>query len=149
MRFDELIHAWQVNHAINLELLGLCEDEDFELKPGKGKTIRSNFVHIVSVRRQWIEAMMKKAIDRVPKLDWKVANREQIIAGLESSKEGMQEVFVKLNDTSSALGLFTYCIAHEANHRAQIEIALRIHDREPSDEAIYSLWDWSKRMGKL
>ena len=58
MTIDELVEAWQANNALNLELLDLVADDDFALKPGKGKTIRSNFVHLVGVRRIWLEEKM-------------------------------------------------------------------------------------------
>ncbi len=148
MNVDELIDASRMNNEVTLEYLAFCEDVDLELKPGKGKTIRSNFVHLIGVRRMWCEEKMKKEADAIPKLDWKTATREEIRQGLDASHKAMAEMF-RLRDSKSAkfstIGFFAYCIAHEANHRAQIEIALRVNGREPDDKLLYATWEWSRK----
>lgn len=150
MTIDELVEAWRVNDALNREWLALCADEDFDLKPGKGKTIRSNFVHIVGVRRMWLEEKVPKAASAVPKLDWKAATREEIAAGLELTHRLMADLFRQREERTrpdrwSTVGFLAYCIAHEAHHRSQIEIAMRINGREPDDQTLYGLWDWTKK----
>lgn len=42
MTLDDIHRAWRTNNEVNLRLLALCPDEAMDLKPGKGKTIRSN-----------------------------------------------------------------------------------------------------------
>ena len=46
---------------------------------------------------------------------------------------------------ATTLTFFAYCIAHEANHRSQVEIALRMNDREPETALLYRLWEWGKK----
>lgn len=150
MTIDDLVEAWRVNDALNRELLGLCADEDFELKPGKGKTIRSNFVHIVGVRRLWVEEKMPKIAVELPKLDWKSATREEILTGLEQTHAAMADLFRKREERArpdrwSTVGFFAYCVAHEAHHRSQVEIALRLAGREPDEKTLYGLWEWTKK----
>ncbi len=150
MTINELVDAWRANNAINLELLGMCTPEDLELKPGKGKTIRSNFVHIIGVRRNWIEEKMKKESEMIPKLDWKVSSIESLREGLEVSSALMQALFEKREERTkpdrwTTPLFFAYCVAHEAHHRSQIEIALRINGREPSDDTLMNLWNWPKK----
>lgn len=150
MNVDDLFRAWRANNTINLELLGLCSDDDLELKPGKGKTIRSNYVHIIGVRRGWAEATMKKESALIPKLDWKTAYRKEIEKGLSVSSKVMEQVFMKMAEKQSKgrwtpINFLAYCVAHEANHRAQIEISLRINDREPEIAVLYELWNWTKK----
>ena len=149
MDIEELLDAWRVNNALNLELLDIVADEDFELKPGKGKTIRSNFVHLVGVRKMWAEEKLKTDAALIPKLDWKSAAREDLRRGLEQSSELMSNLFRKMHEGQrpgrSLLKFFAYCIAHEAHHRSQIEIALRINAREPDDAFLYGLWEWTKK----
>jgi len=152
---DELLDAWRANNALNVELLGACSDEDLELKPGKGKTVRSNYGHIIGARRMWCEhggreksAATAKA--EIPKLDWKAATRKQILHGLEVSNDAMLALLRRKAASSKGrwtLGLFfAYCIAHEAHHRSQVEIALRINGREPDDKFLYGLWEWDKKL---
>lgn len=148
MNLDDLFEAWRVNNAVNLELLELCSEDTLEMKPGKGKTIRSNFVHIVSTRGMRIEEKASKLKEAVPKLDWKTATRDEIRNGLEVTEGLMQEVFRKRAekpDRFSLLTFFAYMIAHEAHHRSQIEIALRINGAEFPDEKMFELWNWPKK----
>lgn len=150
MDVAELLDAWRVNCLINHELLALCADEDFDLKPGKGKTIRSNFVHIVGVRRAFLEDKMRNEAASVPKLDWKTADREALSSGLLQTDELMSAMLAKMSESTrpgryTATRFLAHAIAHEAHHRSQVEISLRINGREPSDAALYELWEWGKK----
>lgn len=146
MTIDEMIEAWRKNNVLNHKLLDICTDEDLELKPGKGKTIRSSLTHIVSVRKSWAEPSAKAEAREIPKLDPKSATREEIKAGLDLSRDVIAEVFRRREATGkwNPFEFFGYMIAHEANHRSQIEIALRLYNREPDDKFLYSLWEWNK-----
>lgn len=146
---DDLLAAWRANNAIHHALLDLCPDETFEFKPGKGKTIRSNFVHIVGIRRAHLESMLKRDSALVPKLDWKTANREEIQSALDISHDLTAELLRQLDEAKrpsrwTAPLFFAYSVAHEAHHRSQIEIALRLNGAEPEDGPLYALWEWPK-----
>lgn len=148
MTLEDVLHAWRANDAQNHALLTLCADEDFELKPGNGKTIRSNFVHIVSVRKSWTQDKLKRESASIPKLDWKTATRGEIVEALEISNDVMLmylEFKASAKPTSWTPAMFfAYAVSHEAHHRSQVEIALRINGREPEDLKLYALWEWPK-----
>ena len=99
MTLDDLLDAWRTNDAINRGLLALCPDETFEFKPGKGKTIRSNFVHIVGIRRAWVEESMRAEAARIPKLDWKTATRAEIESALDVSRDLCSDFLRKIEVT--------------------------------------------------
>ena len=151
MTVEQLNAAWRVSSAVNLELLEMCEDEHFDPKPGKGKTIRSNWTHIVYVRGRWLQERMRKEAAHLKKLDWKTATRKEILVGRKTTNDLMQRLFQKMEESDRAgrfdsmVKFFAYCIAHEAHHRSQIEIALRINRREAEDILLYGLWDWPKK----
>jgi uncharacterized damage-inducible protein DinB len=143
---NEVVRAWQVNNTVTLQLLDLCPDGALDLKPGKGKTVRSNFTHIVSVRKAYIEEKLPKEAASIPKLDWKTASQAEIKEALQVSSALISQVLGKLEAKPgkwTAPLFLAYLVAHEANHRAQIEIALRLGGFEPADESLYQLWDWS------
>lgn len=142
---EAVVEAWRKNHAATMLVLSWCGESDWELKPGSGKTIRSNFVHLVSVRRHWVEGGFKAAADGIPKLDWKCATRNEIVEGLERSYLGVIELMQRRNEKGKdQTDFLAYAIAHEAHHRSQIEIALRQAGRAPDDLTLFDLWDWSK-----
>lgn len=150
MDIEQVVDAWRVNNAVNIALLSVCTDDDLELKPGKGKTIRSNFVHLISVRKMWAETKLKSQAAEIPKLDWKRASKKEMLEALEISGKVMADLFRKRDSSNRAeqwpmIGFFAYCIAHEAHHRSQVELALRINGREPDDQFLYGLWDWAKK----
>lgn len=145
-----MLDAWRANCAINYELLDTCADEDLELKPGKGKTIRSNFVHIVGVRKGHLQERLKVESAAIPELDWKTASREDLSGALRMTDELIAQALRKQEETGKPARwttpkFFAYNIAHEAHHRSQIEIALRLNGREPSIDFLYGLWDWTKK----
>lgn len=149
MTADELVGAWRANQRIGLALLDLCADQDLDLKPGKGKTIRSALVHLVGVRKMWLEDNVKAEAAAIPNLDWKTATRAEIVDGLERSSLAMEQLLRRRAEREctgkwTAPLFFAYAIAHEAHHRSQIEIALRINGREPDDAKLYALWEWQK-----
>jgi len=145
MATEELINAWAQNNRISLELLQLCPDDTFNLKPGSGKTIRSNFTHIVSVRMSWADPKGNNLI----KLDWKSASREEIETALQASSLIVVEYLANLASSArpkkwTAEKMFAYLVAHEAHHRSQIELTLRLAGRELAESDMFALWDWNK-----
>jgi len=147
MTIDDLLEAWRVNNAVTLELLDFCAEETMEFKPGKGKTIRSNFVHILWIRAENVKEKFPRA--KLIKLDWKTATREEIREGLLVSERQMADVLRRRVEKPGKLNVMTFfaqLIAHEAHHRSQIEIALRLNDAEPQEDmAWYKWWDWAKK----
>ena len=154
MQIDDLLGAWRANCSVNFQLLNLCSDDDLELKPGKGKTIRSNFVHIVGIRRAHIEDRMPKDASSISKLDWKEASRQEIVDALKVSDQLIEKYLTQLEEIRkpakwTPARFLAYNVAHEANHRSQIEIALRLNGREPSIAELYRLWDgWKVGVAK-
>jgi uncharacterized damage-inducible protein DinB len=147
MTLDDLLEAWRVNNVVTLELLDMCPDETLEFKPGKGKTIRSNFVHIHWLRGEYIKEKFPKA--PITKLDSKAATREEIREGLVKTEDQMRDVFRRRFEKPVKMNLmtfYTYAVVHEAHHRSQVEIALRLNGAEPKEKmAWYNWWDWAKK----
>lgn len=144
---ENLVAAWEANNDVNLRLLALIPDDALDLKPGRGKTVRSAFVHLIKVRGMWCEGAKGLPAFDFKDLDAKSAGRREIIAGLEESNRLMQALIrdravLPGRAKQPVLTFFAYCVAHEAYHRALIEQALRENGRELADQDHYGLWDW-------
>ncbi len=149
MTIEELIDAWRANEAINKKLLRMCSEADLELKPGKGKTIRGNFTHIVACRRNWATNSLPNKAKSIKTPDSRTATKKQIELALKESSKVLEDVFRKIckkpgRGKWAPLTFLAYTVAHDACHRSQIEIALRINGREPSDSALGRLWNWTE-----
>ena len=148
MTIEDLFETWRVNNAVCVELLKFCSDDSFDLKPGRGKTIRSQFVHLINVRSQWIAEKLPDEATKIAKLDWKTADRNDLLEGLKQSGEGIEALLSKMDQSSkgrSPISFFGYIVAHDSHHRAQIELTLRLNDCELEDKEMYGLWDWNKK----
>lgn len=150
MSIEDLVDAWRVNNQLNLELLGICQESDLDLKPGSGKTIRSNFTHLVGTRKTWLADKLAVEAATIPKLDWKTAAKSELALALEVSSPLMVALFKKMEASVkpgkwTTMKFYSYCIAHEAHHRSQVEISLRMNDREPDENFLWGLWDWAKK----
>ncbi len=152
MTVEDIIEAWRVNCFVNLELLNIVPESAWDAKPGKGKTIRSNFAHIVNCRSHWLQAFFPKSDASFPKLDWKSSTREQIVDALSQSDRAMAEA-IRLLDAEgkklrwTAATFFAYCVAHEAHHRSQVETALRLSGVTLDEAACFRLWEWETKAG--
>lgn len=152
MTIDDLVEAWGVHCAVTYELLALVPDEAMEDKPGKGKTVRSNLTHIVSVRNMCVEGTLGKSAPVGPRLDWKTADRGAILAALEETDGHIAACLRHIDakaKTWTAPKFLAYMVAHEAHHRSQIEVALRLNGHEPEDKRLYDLWEWAKKPSKV
>ncbi len=147
IELDDVLEAWRANSVVTLELLDFCAEGTMGYKPGKGKTIRSNFVHILWIRAENVKEKFPKA--KILKLDWKTATRDEIREALLISGDQMADVLRRRFEKPGKLNFMTFfahLIAHESHHRSQIEIALRLNDGEPKEYmAWYNWWDWSKK----
>ena len=76
-----------------------------------------------------------------------VYDSEEELLGLDVSRDVMAALFRKREEKGkwNPFVFFGYIVAHEAHHRSQIEIALRLNGREPDDKFLYALWEWTKK----
>jgi uncharacterized damage-inducible protein DinB len=148
---DQLLDAWRINCSINQTLLDALTDAQFDAKLAKGKAVDGQFAHIHNVRRMWLRAIDPAMGDRLTKLEKGKFVRPEIKEALLTSDVALGEI-IKAGLESGRVKSFKphppafvcYMMAHEGNHRAQIEVALRQAGLPLSVQLEFAQWEWGK-----
>jgi uncharacterized damage-inducible protein DinB len=147
-----LADTWRVNNRINLRLLDALGDEQFRatILP-RGKAVSSYFAHIHMSRFYWLERRARALAKELKRVGAAEANRANLREALVDSGEAMAQLFSEAEHSGEIKGtklgpiaFLGYALAHEAHHRGQILLHLKLA-KLPVDRGVaYSLWDWKK-----
>jgi uncharacterized damage-inducible protein DinB len=155
-RSAELVETWTIHNRINLYLLAAVTPAGLAAKAaGRGRAVALQFAHMHNVRLIWLKSAAAERLagqrkfeadDEAPSAD--VLGRALTDSGnaiaelLRSSlAEGGRIKGFKPHATAFA----GYLIAHEAHHRGQIALTLKLAG-EPLDKSIaFGLWEWGSR----
>ena len=148
---DALLRAYAAHDRINQYLLENLPAEAWDAKPAAGRSIPAIVAHMHNVRVMWLKAA--KA-DTIPdQLDRHTVTREQALAALEESRDGIMRLLgsalattgkVK-NSPPDAAHFLAYQIAHDSHHRGQICMLARELGHKLSRQAEFGMWEFGKR----
>ena len=148
---EQLLDAWGINCRINHYVLDGLSDDQLQAPLAKGKGVAGQFAHVHNVRRMWLRAMDVAVGDRLVKLERGEHSRSDLKDALAASDLAMAEVIAQglaagrikyFKPTPAAF--VCYMMAHEGNHRAQVEIALRQAGLPLTAEQEFGQWEWGK-----
>jgi uncharacterized damage-inducible protein DinB len=149
---SEITGTWRINHRINLRLLDALTDEQLAatIRP-RGKSVTSYFVHIHMARFYWLERRSRVLAKRLKKIPAGTASRADLRQALIDSSTAMEEFLAEAAGTgivkSSKLGpvgFLGYALAHEAHHRGQVLLHLKVAKLPLDRDTGHSLWYWTK-----
>jgi uncharacterized damage-inducible protein DinB len=152
---DQLVECWAISARIDLYVLDALAEDSLDLQaPSKGRTVRDMLVHLHNVRLMWLEAAGKELMKGMEKLDKeKKPNKAALGKALVASARAMEDLIRlacetggKVKSFKPHVGAFVgYAVAHEAHHRGQIALILKMAKR-PLDKKIgYGMWEWGSR----
>jgi uncharacterized damage-inducible protein DinB len=157
---ENLVGNWRANCSINLGLLEAIVEENLELSAGKARTVSQNFLHMASVRFQWLKAIapdLIKANTKAEKSDKKSQpSKKDIRAALEQSANAVKLLIQRTTDPEGKLkgykpdlmAFVFYLVAHDAHHRGQIVLTLRLCNHRLDEKVTYGIWEWAKHIQK-
>ena len=148
---EQLLDSWRINCRINHDLLVGLTDDQLCAPLAKGKAVPGQFAHMHNVRRMWLRPIDPTVGDKLIKLERGEHSREELKAAILASDVEMAKVIADgltkgriKNFKPSPAAFVCYMLAHEGNHRAQIEIALRQIGTPLTVEQEFGQWQWEK-----
>lgn len=147
----ELVETWAINARLNHFLLEEIAPEAWTLKVPKSKSPAGHLNHIHNVRLMWLKSSAQELLAGLSKLE-EEASPAEVTAGLTASDAAMAAMIGQGVSAGCIKGFkphptafLGYIIAHEAFHRAQIELVLRLLGHSVSDKVAFGLWEWGVR----
>ncbi len=154
---DQILSTWYENNGVNLEILETISEEALAWTTSKrgGGTIGYQFTHIHNVRFWRLETAAKDLLlpnEESVKVEipLETANIKRLL--LQSAdqfaqylKRGIDNNFMmKRKSEGGVLKTLTRVVAHEAHHRGNIMLTLKIHGYKFPDNLKWNIWDWSR-----
>jgi uncharacterized damage-inducible protein DinB len=152
---DQLAESWAISARIDRYLLDAIAEADLDVAaPSKGRTVRDAFAHLHNVRLMWLDAAGKDLAAGLAKLDKDATPTKAALAtALAASAKAIEELVRrsvaaggKVKNFKPHVGAFVgYIVAHEAHHRGQIALVLKMAGKPLDKKTGYGMWEWGVR----
>ncbi|ALR29652.1 MULTISPECIES: DinB family protein [Chryseobacterium] len=150
----QIIDTWLINHRTNLMLIEELTQEALDYTTSKrgGGTIGHQLAHMYNVRLWKLEKYDKKLVldlkaitAKEPKTtsmlkDCHIISAERVAVALEA---GLKDDAAIKGFKRGVVPLLGYFISHEAHHRGNILLTLKICGFKINDKLQYNIWDWN------
>lgn len=145
------VETWMINNSINLYLLNALSEADLALQaPGtKGRNVGKQFAHLHNVRLMWLKASAPELLEGLGKLEDEQINLASLRFSLQASAEAMRQSLIKgfeagkiKNFKPHPSAFLGYLLAHEAHHRGQIILHLKLAGKTLDKKVSFGIWEW-------
>jgi uncharacterized damage-inducible protein DinB len=149
---EDLIEAWQIQSRVNDRLLDLLEEAHMgDAYAPLTRDVTKTLHHLHNTRLLWLDSAGHLPSD-VRRIDKRAEPRLAAIrAGLAASSAAMAEFIRHCGETGvvpgfqrSPAAFVAYLVAHEAHHRGQVIVALRLRGHKLSHAQVEALWEWGE-----
>lgn len=151
---QQIIETWQINHKVNLMVLDALNDEALGLSLSKrgGGNVGHQLAHIYNVRFWHAEKIDNALISGSKTVKAEDEKTIDMLRELhEISTEWITKILTKAILENKAIkgtkrGIIPYLgkmLAHEAHHRGNILLTLKISGFKLPDTLKYTIWDWN------
>ena len=150
-----LVETWTIGARITRYLLDGVPASTLDASPtGKGRTVRDLFAHLHDVRLMWLKAARPDLMTGLAKLgSGSKADHAALAAALDASAAA---VAVLVADSAAADGrvkgfkphvtaFVGYLLSHEAHHRGQVALTVRLAGHPLDKKVSYGMWEWGVR----
>jgi uncharacterized damage-inducible protein DinB len=152
---QQILDTWFINHRTNLMLLNNLTEEALTLTTSKrgGGNVGHQLAHMYNVRFWKLEKFNKelvKDLATVKAEDTKtiamLKDCHTISAGriAEMLKDGIENGGSVKGNKRGLVPLLGYFIHHEAHHRGNILLTLKLCGFKLTNELKYGIWEWNK-----
>jgi len=148
---EPILRQWMTNNNINRFLLEAMTPETLEASVAKGGRSAGQILrHMVEVRSQWLAAIdSSHAAEKLPKQ----VDIPMLIRAFDASAAAIAGVITRVGDPHAKVKGFgedltafvMYLVSHDAHHRGQILLTLRLAGHRLDAKVAYGLWDWRAR----
>ena len=152
---QQLIETWRINNRIDLYLLDAIAAEHLaDILVSKGRDVAGQFAHIHNVRLMWLKAALPQALDNLAKIEKEqIPDKRLLNASLIQSAEGIERLLDHAVENAGKVKNFRphvtafvgYLVAHDAQHRSQVIIALKQSGHPLDKKILYGIWEWGTR----
>jgi uncharacterized damage-inducible protein DinB len=150
---NPLIQTFQIHNRINLYLLDAIDAEHLQdISTAKGRNVGEQWAHIHNVRLMWLKEAAPNLLAELTKIEKESITKDLLKEELIKSGKAVETMLEQCLAAGKIRGFkphpeafVGYLIAHEAHHRGQIMLLLKLCGHAVSKSVMFGLWAWGTR----